>query len=75
MEQESYYPRWLSLTEACKYASMSDKTLMRYVISGDIRGKKVGGKWYIDKTSIDTFMLDDDLKVKEVLDRLKRRLS
>jgi len=64
-------PRWLSVTEACKYISMSDKTLMNYVKSGEIYGAKKVGKWYIDRLSIDSFMKADDIFVRETVARLK----
>lgn len=73
-ETDSLYPRWLSVTEACRYASMSDKTLMRYIREGSIYAKKVGGKWYVDRLSIDDFMKSDDVFVEETIERLKRRL-
>ncbi len=65
-------PRWLSVTQACRYCAMSDKTLMRHIINGDIYGTKKGGKWYIDRDSIDAFMLADDVFVKETLERLRK---
>lgn len=64
-------PRWLSVTQACKYTSMSDKTLMMYIKTGNIYGTKKGGKWYIDKYSIDEFMQSDKMFVKETVDRLR----
>lgn len=67
-------PRWLSVTQACKYCAMSDKTLMRHVIKGDVYGTKKGGKWYIDRNSIDAFMQDDDVFVKETLERLRKAM-
>jgi len=53
---------------------MSDKTLMRHVIKGDVYGTKKGGKWYIDRNSIDAFMQDDDVFVKETLERLRKAM-
>jgi excisionase family DNA binding protein len=64
-------PRWLSLSEACEYAAMSDKTLLRFVGEGNIYGTKKGGKWYIDRFSIDAFMTSDEVFVDEAVERLK----
>jgi hypothetical protein len=67
----NFYPRWLDITQACKYASMSDKTLMSFVKSGDIYATKKRGKWIVDRESIDLFMLSDKIAAKETLARLK----
>jgi len=64
-------PRWLSITEACTYAGMSDKTLIRYVKDGAIYATRKGGKWYVDRQSIDSFMLSDNVFVEETVARLK----
>ena len=67
-------PRWLSVREACRYTSMSENTLMRYVPT-DIYGTKKGGKWYIDRHSIDAFMDRDREDVKLTVERLKERVA
>lgn len=69
--RDNITPRWLSVTIACLYSSMSDKTLMRYIKNGDIYGIKKGGKWYVDRLSMDDFMKSDDLFMKETLHRFK----
>jgi len=46
---------------------MSDKTLMHYILSGDVYATKKGGKWIVDRESIDLFMLADDMHVKVAL--------
>ena len=53
------YQRWLDIDAACSYSSMSKNTLMRYVATNEIYGTKKGGKWIIDRLSIDRFMLED----------------
>jgi predicted site-specific integrase-resolvase len=65
-------PRWLSLTEASKYASMCKKTMARYVASGDIYASRKGGKWFVDKESIDAFFMADKVTIKELLARVRR---
>ena len=67
-------PRWLSVREACRYMSMSENTLMRYVPC-DIYGTKKGGKWFIDRFSIDAFMEQDRAAVKLEVERLKGRVA
>lgn len=58
-------PRWLDLNKACTYASMSEKTLLQYINKAkDIYGTKKGGKWYIDRYSIDEFMLKDKKEIQ-----------
>ena len=68
-------PRWLSVTDACRYSSMSDKTLMRYVKTGEIYGKKLGGKWYIDRYSIDAFLKSDEIVINETLARFREKIA
>ena len=67
--------RWLSMTVACRYASMSDKTLMGYIKSGNIYGTKKNGKWYIDRLSIDEFMKSDTVFIEDTLTRLKGKVT
>jgi hypothetical protein len=66
-KRSDFSPRWLSITQASKYAAMSDKTLMHYILSGDVYATKKGGKWIVDRESIDLFMLADDMHVKVAL--------
>jgi len=68
-------PRWLSLTQACRYASMSHKTFMRYVTRCDVYGTKKGGKWYIDRFSIDLFFSSDEIFVLDAVARLGRKVT
>ncbi len=68
----SVHPRWLSITDACKYISMSYKTLMQHVLNDEIYGTKKGGKWYIDRYSIDRFMLADEVDVAAIIADVKR---
>lgn len=62
-------PRWLSLSEACQYASMSARKMKRHIKAGEIHGLKKG-KWFVDRNSIDAFFRDDNfqnLMVEKVL--------
>lgn len=53
-------------------ASMSKKTLKKYIIAGEIYGSLKGGKWFVDRESIDNFFFQDNVKVEEILARIKR---
>ena len=56
-------PRWLSLSDACKYSNMSKNTLRPLLVSGEIYGfqktteKGNGGNWTVDRESIDDYQL------------------
>jgi Helix-turn-helix domain len=63
-------PRWLTLSDAGKYASMSERTLKRHILNGEIYAIKKG-KWYVDKESIDAFMMQDAVDLQRVLENLK----
>ena len=51
-------PRWLDLHEATNYVCLSRKTIMRLIHAGEIVAYRVGGKWIIDRDSIDTFFAE-----------------
>jgi hypothetical protein len=63
-------PRWLDLAGAAKYTSMSRKTLMVHIKSGEIYASHKGGKWYVDKDSIDTFHLGNNVQIEETVARI-----
>jgi hypothetical protein len=73
-KRTDFSPRWLSITQACKYAGMSEKTLMHYILGGDVYGTKKGGKWIVDRESIDSFMLADDMRIKVALAKARGML-
>ncbi|HUJ89061.1 MAG TPA: helix-turn-helix domain-containing protein [Syntrophorhabdales bacterium] len=50
-------PRWLDLRRASAYCSMHRQTLMRHVHAGEIYATRIDGKWYVDRDSIDSFMM------------------
>jgi len=65
--------RWLTLSEACRYASMSSRKMKRHIKEGEIYGSKKG-KWFIDRDSIDAFFLDENfqnLMVEKVLESFR----
>ena len=67
---EDINPRWLSVKQACRYASMSRPTLMTYVVDGNIYGSLKGGKWYVDRYSIDAFFESDKVQLNIGLHKL-----
>ena len=66
-------PRWLDLARAAKYTSMSRKTLKKHIDAGEIYASLKGGKWFVDRESIDAFHLDNKVKVEETIERILGR--
>lgn len=66
----SPWPRWLSLAMAARYASMCKNTLRQYIEAGDIYGSLKGGKWYVDRESIDAFFLSDEKRIDGIVSRV-----
>ncbi|MEI6153815.1 MAG: helix-turn-helix domain-containing protein [Deltaproteobacteria bacterium] len=58
-------PRWLSLSEASKYCPLSRQTLLRLVEKGDIYGRYTGGKWCVDRESIDVYFLAPSIEIAQ----------
>jgi hypothetical protein len=73
-KRSDFSPRWLSITRACIYAGIGEKTLMHYILSGDVYATKKGGKWIVDRESIDLFMLADDMQIKVALAKARGML-
>jgi excisionase family DNA binding protein len=65
IDKTSVTPRWLSIKQACNYASMSRNTLMAYIESGEIYGTLKGGKYFVDRDSMNAFFLDEGSRSKE----------
>lgn len=65
--------RWLTVTEACLYAKMSKNTLMGTIDSGHVFASKRGGKWIVDRKSIDQYYLcgDDGKLYADVAKRIR----
>ena len=68
---DNIHPRWLSLSKACSYASMSENTLLGRIKTGDIYATKKGGKWYVDRESIDAFFENEKMLAKTIVASLK----
>jgi len=62
--------KWLSFSEACRYANRGKNWMLDKLKSGDIYGyqelgvKDISGKWVIDKHSIDSFYLQNAEAIK-----------
>lgn len=53
--------RYLKITDACRYASVSRNTMRRLIESGDVCAVKIpGGQWRVDRESIDRMMESSD---------------
>ncbi|MCI4625029.1 MAG: helix-turn-helix domain-containing protein [Candidatus Magnetoovum sp. WYHC-5] len=70
--------KWLTLQEACVYARVSENTLSGLVKDGHIYGRLVGGKWIIDRQSIDDYYnaerWQEQLAIMEIKRRYKRKV-
>ncbi len=51
--------RWLTVTQAEDYVSMSRKTVMSWINTGLIYAHKTTGTWLIDRESIDAWLEED----------------
>lgn len=60
-------PRWLSLSDAAEYCSLCSKTLLKYILEGEVYASKKGGKWIVDRESLDAWLLGDETVIKDVL--------
>jgi len=45
----------ISLPEACKLLFLSESTVRYHIIRQRLKGFKSGGKWYLEKNSVETF--------------------
>jgi len=53
--KESNAPRWMSIKEAVEISGLSDSTLRRAIISGQLRANKKG-KWIIRDNWLETYL-------------------
>ena len=60
---EAPAPRWMDLVRAARYVDLSTKTLMKYVRLGVIYGTRKGGKWILDRESIDSWLEEDKIRM------------
>ena len=46
----------LTASEACERLRVSDKTLRKLLVSGDLRARKVGREWRITQEAIEEYL-------------------
>ena len=62
--RNSLYPRWLRVSDACRYASLNRKTIRHMLVEGLLRGERTpGGHWRVDRESIDEYFSADQKAV------------
>jgi excisionase family DNA binding protein len=54
-------PRWLDLYAASRYCSLHRQTLVRHINAGEVYARRIGGKWLVDRQSIDSWLLSDKI--------------
>jgi excisionase family DNA binding protein len=60
--------RWLRTGEACRYSSLSPKTIKRMLVEGQLRGERTpGGHWRVDRESIDEWFTRGDQKAVAIV--------
>lgn len=63
--------RWLTLKQACKYANLSKKTILKMIEDGHLQGDTTpGGQWRVDRLSIDEYFERSKKKVIAILESL-----
>ena len=53
--KESNAPRWMSIKEAVETSGLSDSTIRRAIISGELKANKKG-KWLIRDNWLETYL-------------------
>ncbi|HUI45535.1 MAG TPA: hypothetical protein VL122_06075 [Nitrospirota bacterium] len=66
-------PRWLPIQVACFYAGIGEKKILKHIENGDIYATLDGGKWLIDRASIDEYFLQDKKRVENILANLSQK--
>ncbi len=62
--------KWLTTKEAEKYTNLCFKTLKKYWLEGHLQAKKIGNKWLWDRESIDNFLGEEQVNVKNILQKV-----
>lgn len=61
MKRTSTFYNWdkipvlMSIEQACALLDLSDKTVVKYVRQGLIKGNKLGGKWRVNRDSVGNY--------------------
>ncbi|MBI5193256.1 MAG: helix-turn-helix domain-containing protein [Nitrospirae bacterium] len=66
--------KWLSLEHACIYMTgLSENTVLKHIREGDIYGIRKGGKWVIDRESIDEYYNTERAAERILFERIKAK--
>jgi hypothetical protein len=62
--------RWLTFKEARMYSRLGEKKLRELLKRGVIYGKRLDGKWIVDRESIDSFYESDRFEAEVFMEGL-----
>ena len=48
--------RWLTIKDCVATSKLSDSSIRRSIISGSLKANKVGGKWLIKETWLESYL-------------------
>ena len=48
--------RWLTIKDCVATSKLSDSSIRRSIISGNLKANKVGGKWLIKETWLESYL-------------------
>ena len=48
--------RWLTIKDCVATSNLSDSSIRRSIISGNLKANKVGGKWLIKETWLESYL-------------------
>ena len=48
--------RWLTIKDCVATSKLSDSSIRRSIISGNLKASKVGGKWLIKETWLESYL-------------------
>jgi len=48
--------RWLTIKDCVATSTLSDSSIRRSIISGSLKANKVGGKWLIKETWLESYL-------------------
>jgi excisionase family DNA binding protein len=49
-------PRYATVAEAADYVRLCEKTLLRHIAAGNLKANRVGGRWIVEYTDLDSFV-------------------
>jgi len=48
--------RWLTIKDCVAASTLSDSSIRRSIISGNLKANKVGGKWLVKETWLESYL-------------------